>query len=275
MVLLEINKYKLALEPLKQVKINHLFARAVLEHFVRGRVYLDNIKDPKVFYIYHPYGMSLLFGETGQSDFNSWFYNYANNLNHFRDYPEWIQLYPDQWHQNFKKLFGEQLINYEDNKGKSNNKIEVYTRVNFKFNKDKFLQLKEKMGPCKYEIIHTDKIIYHQMQGKVLPKYFWDSADQFVKEGIGYSLIYEEAIVSTAFSAFIFDNQLEIGIETSEYFRGKGFAIAVCMSLINYSLANNYEPVWSCRLDNVGSYKLAQKLGFEPTLFLPFYRLIV
>lgn len=131
------------------------------------------------------------------------------------------------------------------------------------------------MGPCKYEIIHTDKIIYHQMQGKVLPKYFWDSADQFVKEGIGYSLIYEEAIVSTAFSAFIFDNQLEIGIETSEYFRGKGFAIAVCMSLINYSLANNYEPVWSCRLDNVGSYKLAQKLGFEPTLFLPFYRLIV
>jgi hypothetical protein len=33
------------------------------------------------------------------------------------------------------------------------------------------------------------------------------------------------------------------------------------------------EPVWACRLENDGSYKLAQKLGFEPVLEIPYYRL--
>lgn len=33
------------------------------------------------------------------------------------------------------------------------------------------------------------------------------------------------------------------------------------------------EPIWSCRLENTGSYKLAQKIGFLPTAEIPYYRL--
>lgn len=69
------------------------------------------------------------------------------------------------------------------------------------------------------------------------------------------------------------DNQLEFGIETVDGFRGKGFAFHTASSLIDYCLENNYEPVWACRLENTGSYKLAEKLGFEPTVTLPYYKL--
>jgi RimJ/RimL family protein N-acetyltransferase len=107
----------------------------------------------------------------------------------------------------------------------------------------------------------------------VVPKYFWKDAEHFYKSGKGFSLIYENRVASTAYSSFIHDNLLELGIETIESYRGKGFAVLTCSSLIDYCLNNNYEPVWACRLENVGSYNLAQKLGFEPTLYIPFYRL--
>jgi RimJ/RimL family protein N-acetyltransferase len=66
---------------------------------------------------------------------------------------------------------------------------------------------------------------------------------------------------------------LEIGIETAEEFRRKGFAEIVCEAIIEYCIANKYEPVWSCRLENSGSYILAQKMGFEPIYKIPYYRL--
>ncbi len=273
MVLLDKENYNIALNPLKEVKINHLFARSVVENIVYGSVYADNLKNPKVFYVYHPYGMSLLYGDSDQSNFNSRFFEYAMNINKVRGNYEWVQAYPGSWHQVLSGLFGEQLINYEDNKGRNNNKIEIYSRVNFKFNKSKYLNITKGYLLNNFNICRTDKKMYEEMQGKVLPKYFWDNADQFCNNGIGFSLQYNDKIVSTSFSAFIFEKQLELGIETVENNRGKGFALATCSSLIDYCLANDYEPIWSCRLDNVGSYNLAQKLGFEPTIYIPIYRL--
>ena len=93
------------------------------------------------------------------------------------------------------------------------------------------------------------------------------------ENGIGFSLLYKNKLATTAYSAFIIEDKLEIGIETIEEYRGKGFAQYTCAALIDYCITNNYEPVWSCRLENIGSYKLAIKLGFEPTRKLPFYRL--
>jgi len=78
---------------------------------------------------------------------------------------------------------------------------------------------------------------------------------------------------ATSYSSFIRDDMLELGIETVESFRGKGLAQHVCSALIDYCVKNNYEPIWACRKENIGSYKLAQKLDFEPTKEILYYRL--
>ena len=83
----------------------------------------------------------------------------------------------------------------------------------------------------------------------------------------------EQGIASTAYSAFVAPGILEIGIETSPLYRQKGYALKVCQQLIDYCLQNKLTPVWACRLENSASYYLAQKLGFEPSLYLPYYRL--
>lgn len=113
------------------------------------------------------------------------------------------------------------------------------------------------------------------MPGSVIPKYFWRNEDQFQDTGIGFSLIYDGVVASTAFSSCRFENLLEIGIETLEKYRGKGFALYVCSVLINYCIENGLEPIWACRMENIASYQLAHKLGFTSTLYIPYYRLSV
>ena len=275
MIILDPNDYVKARNPLKAVTINTLFVQAVVERKIVGKIYVDNTEAPRTFLIYHPYGMSLLFGETGNEYFNALFQNYSLNTFKVRQRYEWLQAFPDIWHDKLIGMFGEKLIKSKENIGNDqNNRIEENTRVNFRFNKKKYFVFRSSIPDNKYLIHRTDKGMFEDMNGSVVPKYFWEDAEQFHKQGIGFSLFFEDNLASTAYSAFITKTQLEIGIETNQNNRGKGFAILTCASLIDYCIDHNLEPVWSCKLENIGSYLLAQKLGFEPTSYRPFYRLI-
>jgi GNAT acetyltransferase len=274
MILLEKQYYDNVHNYLMEVSINKLFARAVLEKRVNGSVFVDNADNPKTFYVIHPYGMSLLFGRYDNSEFNTTFKQYALNENKLRDKFEWMQVFPETWDVVLKKLFEGHIIKSNDNiKKKESGIIELNTRVNFKFDKNKYFKCKSEIDTKNYRIVRTDKKIFHEMKGKVIPSAFWDNAKDFINNGIGFSLYSENQLVSTTYSSYIHDQMLEIGIETVEKFRGKGFAKIICSRLIDYCLENNYEPIWSCSLENTGSYKLALSLGFEPTIKIPYYRL--
>jgi GNAT superfamily N-acetyltransferase len=274
MQLLEKEKYEKLIAPLKKVAINHFFARAVVEKKVKGHVYVDNKDNPKTYYVIHPYGISLLFGDHTNADFNNKFRDYALNTNKVRSNFEWMQASSDNWHHVLNELFKDNIIKSSENQeNPKTNYIELNTRANFKFNLNRFLNYREGCNLDNYSIVKTDKKLFKEMKGAVIPKYFWDSADDFCENGVGFSFLYENKLASTAYSAFIFGYFLELGIETIEEFRGNGFAQYVCTALIDYCLENGYEPVWSCKYENIASYRLAQKLGFEVTAKFPFYRL--
>ncbi|MHB9142051.1 MAG: GNAT family N-acetyltransferase [Paludibacter sp.] len=273
MILLNKNEYQKATAAFNEVTFNNLFARFVLEQHIHGKVFVDNREHPETFYISHPYGMSLLFGKTDNDTFNAKFLDYAFNIFNVRTNYEWLQVFPSAWNETCIGLFGDKLVNSEDSTDDPT-KIEVHTRVNFKFNKEKYLDFKSEFKRDNCKIIRTDAVIFENMPGSVVPRFFWKDAEQFGDSGVGFSLLAEGKVASTAYSAFILDDKLEIGIETAAETRGKGFAMAVCSALIDYCIENNYEPVWACRLENRASYYLAQKIGFEPTVYLPFYRLL-
>lgn len=274
MKLLEKRKYNLLIEPLKKVPINILFAHSVIEKRVSGEVYVNNIEEPSTFYILHPYGLSLLFGDSSNKEFNTNFKEYALNTLANRDTHEWMQVSHSDWDMVLNQLFENKIVKSSDNINRvETGIIELNTRVNFKFNQTKYINRKQKDIDSNIKICQTDKQIFRDMKGNVIPLNFWDNAEDFYENGIGFSLFLNDKLASTAYSAFIRKNKLEIGIETIAEFQGKGFAVDTCSKLIEYCLQNGYEPIWSCRLENIGSYKLAQKLGFEPTIELPFYRL--
>lgn len=278
MILLDKNNYDLAIRELKNVAINTLFARSVLLNHVPGSVYVNNIRHPDTFYIAHNYGMSLLYGNTDNNQFNSRLYDYMTNKNKIRTGNEWLQIYPEKWNNVLRDILGPVLAKEKIEKESGTvpeNKIVEYTRVNFRFNVKKYRESKPEKEKSNYQIIRSDRSVFNEMPGTVIAKYFWNDADQFLNQGIGFSLKYNGEITSTAFTSYIHDEYYELGIETIEKFRGKGFAFLVCSSFIDYCLENNYIPVWSCRYDNTGSYRLALKLGFEPVRYLPYYKLII
>ena len=274
MKLLDNESYEKLIQPLKQVTINNQFARSVVEKHITGKVYVDNTQHPTTFYVVHPYGMSLLFGETENQEFNRQFREYSLNLNKTRDRYEWMQAYPSEWHQVLEELWDGHLVKSAENlPDKETGIIELNTRVNFKFNREKYLSVRPRELPQGTRMARTDKTIFTAMKGSVIPGYFWDNADDFIQNGVGFSLFYEEQLATTAYSAFIHDDKLELGIETVSDYRGKGFAFLTCAALIDYCLAHQYEPLWACKLENTDSFALAQKLGFEPSVQIPYYRL--
>ncbi len=276
MISLQKDQYSKLLEPIKSITNNNLFARAVAERVVEGEIFVDNVENPRSFYLLHPYGMSLLFGDSNNETFNLAFKKYALNENRSRKIIEWMQVFPADWDAVLQDLLSDNLVS-PSSESTSSHAIEQNVRVNFKFNEEIFLRgtlANEKSDPA-VEILRTDREAFEKMTGAVVPLNFWNDAEDFINKGVAFSLYYDGKLASTAFSAYLHDDKLELGIETYDEFKGKGLAYKACTALIEYCIEKGFEPVWACKRDNVGSYQLAQKLGFENVKEISYYRLVL
>ncbi len=265
--------YQEILQLLKEVPFNCYFARSVVEKHVTGTIFVDDTRDPHNAYILHPYGMSLLIGDAKNSEFDSWLYSYLLDENKQRRQNEWMQVYPDVWNEKIATKLSSRITDSEHASNNCTDFIEMHRRVNFRFNNEKFRTFKESVRHPEVQISRLDHRSADRVQGMVVPSAFWNNMKEFYRKGIGFSVVIDDEPVSTAFSAFAHDNVKEIGIETVEKFRGRGFARMACTAYIDHCIRESYTPVWSCRFENSNSYNLAIKMGFEPTFRLPLYRL--
>lgn len=239
---------------LEKVQINCLFAYAVLDLKVDGIIAVNSMKSPESFYIRHPYGMSLLFGNTDNQEFTKTLWQKRLEEN-WRD--EYLQVYPNS------DLNNRFLPSYCTS---------ILERVNFKFNKVIY-ETNKIDNATSFAIVNLSKQMFNDIEGTVVPNKFWRNAIEFQNTALGKTIFHKGKLVATAFAAFIHNKYFELGIETKPEHRGKNLAYLCCSALIDYCLQYDFEPVWSCRKDNVGSFKLAQKLGFEPTITIPYYKL--
>ena len=153
-------------------------------------------------------------------------------------------------------------------------RVQRYARSNFVFDPQRYAAKRIQAAPPeKFTLRPLLATEFALPDIDVSPHRFWTSADQFLAHGGGWCLEHDGALVSMAFTSFRFDRQLEIGVETRSKYRGRNFAFYAACALIDECIAQGLEPVWSCRKENKGSYKLALALGFEPTVELAYYRL--
>ncbi|MFO7618586.1 MAG: GNAT family N-acetyltransferase [Thermoplasmata archaeon] len=280
MIILPRSEYWKISEPLKRIPFNTFFARTVAEGRLPGSIHVDNMDEPATILIAHPYGMSLLFGDAGNADFNRSLHGYMMNTDKQRSKSEWLQAYPNSWKSVIEGILGQNLLGKDAAREMAPSTDDAHhvkelTRVNFRFNEKRFRKNLGDAAPLPDAIVRTTLAMFYSIQGQVVPRYFWRDAEQFSAEGAGFSRLANGVPASTAFSAFVANGILEIGIETVPEHRGKGYAEQASRALIQHCLDNGLEPVWSCRLENAASFSLAEKLGFEPTLFIPYYQLVV
>jgi hypothetical protein len=280
MAKLHPNEYNRVGGLLRELPINTLFARAVIEGDVHGRVYVDDPLRPRACFIAHPYGMSLLFGTTASESFRRSLGGYLIGDSPDRSSVEWLQVFPDEWRLVLEELLGDRLVQPDGNgatveiSSLAEGNVLQDSRVNFLFDERRFAKLRLSLDlPPHCEVIDDADFIYSTMRGSVVPSIFWNTAAEFRRRGAAFGVLYRGELASAAFASFVVDDYLELGIETVERFRGCGLAVHACSALIDYCLERRLEPVWACRLGNVASYRLAERIGFDPVRLLPYYRL--
>lgn len=275
MILLEPDRYEMAILRLMDVAINNLFARSVVEKHVDGKVYVDDDTNPNAFYVVHPYGMSLLYGNVSDGFFSHHLVDYLLNRNGQRASVEFLQVYPEAIAGKIDHALAEGRCRREGNRsnGLPAASVVKHTRVNFRFDRSRFDRLLSTIDLGSFCFRKVDRTVFDDFKGSVVPNRFWNHAGDFLQHGIGYTLRCGDQDVAVAFSSFVHEDRLELGMETREAYRRKGFGSIVCAKLMACCIEKALEPVWACRLDNLGSYRLARKLGFEPTAHLPYYEL--
>ena len=262
----ELNKkrYEVLDDYIAKVPFNMMMAQSVLLGHTNGKVFVDSRENPQSFYIIHSYGMSYLCGESSNEEFNRALFEYFKGtcMTHVRKKDEWLQAFPREWDNILSKLCQEGAA------------IQ-YSRLNFKFDADRFYEkhdeVSKSINDANHCVCSMPVEMLFDINGSVVPKDYWKTPEQFASMAKAFSVMIDGKPVSTAFCSARHDDRFEIGIETHPDYQGKGLAYLACAKLIEYCIENKLEPVWSCRLENTGSVKLAEKLGFAEILRMPYY----
>lgn len=133
-------------------------------------------------------------------------------------------------------------------------------RYLFEYIGDKYPEIQPM--PYGYEIKEINSELLAEIHGGIIPLLFWENSEDFLKKGKGYCIMDGENISAWAFSAAVSGSEIDIGVETAENYRGRGFAAAAAKMMIKYAFDAGKSPVWACHCNNTASKKLAEKIGF-------------
>lgn len=92
----------------------------------------------------------------------------------------------------------------------------------------------------------------------------WGSTADYLRDGFGFATVYRDEIVSWSLADCICQAGCEIGIQTEPEYRQRGLAAITAGAAVGYALSKGLPLVgWQCSEDNLGSWKTAEKVGFE------------
>jgi RimJ/RimL family protein N-acetyltransferase len=93
----------------------------------------------------------------------------------------------------------------------------------------------------------------------------WGGIENFLKEGFGFAVLYEGAVVSNCRAWSVRESVAAIQVSTRMPYRQLGLATLVCSAFIEHCRVNGITPEYSCLEGNMASAALAEKLGFVRT----------
>lgn len=119
--------------------------------------------------------------------------------------------------------------------------------------------------PKGMRLCEADSVLFDKLQGRVTPRFSWDNASDLISRGKGFCIMDGGEPAAWAFSAAVSSEEIDIGVETAERYRGRGLATIGAGAMVRYALGQHKRPVWACHCENVGSRRIAEKLGFVKT----------
>jgi GNAT superfamily N-acetyltransferase len=103
----------------------------------------------------------------------------------------------------------------------------------------------------------------------------WGSVDRYQAEGIGFALVGEGAIAAWCSTDFVLEGAAEIYVLTFKPYRKRGWGTLVARACVRECLRRCLSIHWHCWEDNIGSIRIAERVGLTQTGECPGYFLQV
>lgn len=95
----------------------------------------------------------------------------------------------------------------------------------------------------------------------------WGSQEAFMEHGFGFSMMHQNQLVSWSLADCVSGNHCEIGIQTLPEYRRQGLATHTAAATVDYALQHGFTQIgWHTSEDNIGSIKVAEKVGFQKSI---------
>jgi hypothetical protein len=112
----------------------------------------------------------------------------------------------------------------------------------------------------------VDRALFERSMDYQFYSDMFGSADRALEKTLGLFLMNGETILCEAWAGCNVSGTIEIGVNTIESERRKGYATATCARLILACEALGYQTYWNCAKQNTASRALAQKLGYRTSV---------
>lgn len=120
-----------------------------------------------------------------------------------------------------------------------------------------------------YHLVDADFLEKGQFENnhyvKAEVEWMWPSLERFREKGFGIAAVVGASIVSWCTAEYVSASKCGTGIEVIDEFQNKGIATATASHFLEYCMNQNIVPHWECDKDNIGSVRVAEKVGFERT----------
>ena len=216
------------------------------------KVYADNIAKPSAMLLINGFAGTALYGDASNHENNQAIKKLIMDCFDEEGNELWLSLYSPEWEPAVDAIFGD-CLSWKAH------------RLIHRLNYDSFQQHKgwQDKIPSGCTMVKVDTSSYESIKGRY-PNFLW----QPESNKFGWFLIKDGEVVSECTSVWVekFGVEtgcVEIGIETKEPYRRKGFAALTAIAFIEDCLARGLTPVWCCWDFTEGSRELAQVLGFE------------
>jgi len=242
-------------------KFINLDIKAVIEGYNPGWVFVDDTDKPKTAIVW----------SRGIKGF--YFVGDANNLNFNNSINEYI----DKEIADRAKKIGYKSFEFSGTSTKWDNNFEVIFRSRNLDKSKQFVYKHKNLDSISFDYLpleegYTLKEINEDLLNNneynldlVISNIneWWESIDDFIKNGVGFCILHKDTAVCTCMTSFMTDVSMESHIHTLENYRKRGLATRAVAEFIKYCRNNKYEPYWDCMEKNFGSRALAEKSGYS------------
>lgn len=259
------------LEPAEFRRVDHLFREckqylpvlAVIEGNFPGRVFADNRDRPRTALVWAVSRWAYIDGDAENYEFIRSLANLVRQViipNSLLIRMNWFELYtrnsPD-WMQKLQSYLGDFDLNRH------------FESV--------FIWDKHKYKTFRSDYSFPAELVLKKAEVPILSVSARDAPfileDFKTRTAIGFRLTTRDAVVAECRSnGFTCGNEFMIDVNTfAKGHRGKGYATAAAVALLDYCHKNGLAPLWETTEDNIASRRLAQKLGFVEHETYPVY----